>query len=274
MRRTFKGNKKIYLFISALASMVLFLAIWRIPIVQTQHLKPATGKTLFDLENAARITLVQAFGGIFFCATTFFTWMNLINAEKTFQIAEDKLVTERFGKSVEMLSNSKTEVRIGGIYLLERISKDSPEDYIPVLEVLCAFIRLQSSSPKNKKRSTAGSSKQDIQAALEVLINRNTLNDKNLIINLRKSWLRSCYMSGIHLKLANLQDADLQDADLRGAHLDFADVKGADLTGARLEFASIKSIIWDEDTKWPHPDNMKQVKEVPKQLATRLGIPV
>ena len=56
MRRTFKGNKKIYLFISALASMVLFLAIWRIPIVQTQHLKPATGKTLFDLENAARIT--------------------------------------------------------------------------------------------------------------------------------------------------------------------------------------------------------------------------
>jgi hypothetical protein len=38
-------------------------------------------------------------------------------------------ITEGFSKAVEQLGSDKLEVRLGGIYSLERISKESPDDY-------------------------------------------------------------------------------------------------------------------------------------------------
>ena len=37
--------------------------------------------------------------------------------------------------------SDKIEVRLGGIYTLERISRESPDDYWTVMETLCAFVR-------------------------------------------------------------------------------------------------------------------------------------
>lgn len=253
-----------------LAIIVLFLVVWRIPIAQTQGVELSEGETRFDVENSARETLVQALGGLFFCTTTFFTWRTLINAEKNFQLSEDKLVTERFGKSIEMLAHEKTEVRIGGIYLLERISRDSIEDYRPVLETLCAFIRIQSVSYRQMNENE-NITPQDIQSALEVLVNRNVNNDGQLKLNLRQAWLRNSHLSGIHLDLADLQGADLKGADLKGASLDFSNLKGANLDGASLEFASIKSVKWDNNTVWPSSNHMKNVRNIPTQLSEKLG---
>src|SRR5690349_5878609 len=50
-------------------------------------------------------------------------------------------ITESFSKAVEQLGNDKLELRIGGIYTLERISKESPDDYWTVMETLTAFVR-------------------------------------------------------------------------------------------------------------------------------------
>lgn len=51
-------------------------------------------------------------------------------------------VTERFSKAVEHLSDARLAVRLGGIYALERISKDSPiKDFWTIIEILTAFVR-------------------------------------------------------------------------------------------------------------------------------------
>jgi len=50
-------------------------------------------------------------------------------------------ITESFSKAIEQLGSDKLEVRLGGIYALERISQESPRDYWTVMENLTAFVR-------------------------------------------------------------------------------------------------------------------------------------
>ena len=44
-------------------------------------------------------------------------------------------------RAAMQLGNEKIEVRLGGIYTLERISRESPDDYWVVMETLAAFVR-------------------------------------------------------------------------------------------------------------------------------------
>ena len=50
-------------------------------------------------------------------------------------------ITESFSKAIEQLGSDKLEVRLGGIYALERISQESTRDYWTVMENLTAFVR-------------------------------------------------------------------------------------------------------------------------------------
>jgi uncharacterized protein YjbI with pentapeptide repeats len=50
-------------------------------------------------------------------------------------------IIESFSKAIEQLGSDKLEVRLGGIYALERISQESPQDYWTVMENLTAFVR-------------------------------------------------------------------------------------------------------------------------------------
>jgi hypothetical protein len=50
-------------------------------------------------------------------------------------------ITESFSKAIEQLGSDKLEVRLGGIYALERISQESPQDHWAVMENLTAFVR-------------------------------------------------------------------------------------------------------------------------------------
>jgi hypothetical protein len=50
-------------------------------------------------------------------------------------------ITESFSKAIEQLGSDKLEVRLGGIYALERISQESPQDHRTVIENLTAFVR-------------------------------------------------------------------------------------------------------------------------------------
>jgi hypothetical protein len=50
-------------------------------------------------------------------------------------------ITESFSKAIEQLGSDKLEVRLGGVYALERISQESPQDYWTVMENLTAFVR-------------------------------------------------------------------------------------------------------------------------------------
>ena len=46
-----------------------------------------------------------------------------------------------FTKAIEQLGSDKLDVRIGAIFALERVARDSPKHHAAVMEVLAAFIR-------------------------------------------------------------------------------------------------------------------------------------
>ena len=108
----------------------------------------ALEKAQLDTENALRTSLIQGLGGTVLLVGLFFTYRNL-------KVAEDKLVTDRFSKAVEMFSNKDLHTRLGGLYALERIANDSDKDYPQVMEVLCAFVRAESPYPLKPQDATA-----------------------------------------------------------------------------------------------------------------------
>jgi hypothetical protein len=192
--------------------------------------------------------------------------------------AEQGQITERFTRAIEQLGETnsngepKLELRLGGIYALERIAKDSPErDYSTVMEVLTAYVRQNSSTPSKETNKTTDLKeprtdprkelRADIKAVLVVVGRRQEdrvpeeyrvrpdfrgINLSKTILggaDLREADLRGANLSRANLSRANLGGAHLGDADLRGAflfggaYLGGADLRRTDLTGADLRGA-------------------------------------
>ncbi|MFI7648812.1 pentapeptide repeat-containing protein [Micromonospora sp. NPDC049460] len=157
-------------------------------------------------------------------------------------------ITDRFTKAVEQLGQSspeKVDVRLGAIYALERIMRDSADDQPAVVDILTAFVRVHSPAPK---RLTPPSPLTiDIQAALTVLGRRDSTHDNKggpkgplrRVLDLAKTDLHSASLAGANLADANLTRADLATVNLTDAYLHGADLRGADLRGADLRSADL-----------------------------------
>ena len=68
----------------------------------------------------------------------------------------ERRITESFAKAVEQLGDDKLEVRLGGIYTLERIARESERDYWPIMETLTAYVRERAPWPPLRRLSTSG----------------------------------------------------------------------------------------------------------------------
>lgn len=187
------------------------------------------------------------------------TWISFLGLSATiiagigfylnYQQGQEKLVTERFSTSVTQIGNTKEVVRIGGIYSLERIAKDSPKDHWTIMEVLTAYVR--QNSPLPPKGKVASPIPIDIQSALTVIGRRNSKQesaDKRLDLsssNLSGADLFSADLRGANLRYADLSRAyliraDLFSADLSTADLSTADLSTADLIAADLRYANLR----------------------------------
>ena len=95
---------------------------------------------------------------------------NLTLYRRTNEITEQGQVTDRYTKAIEQLGSDKLDVRIGDIYALERVARDSPRDHPTVMEVLSAFIREHSHKPWPEpdpaSREQELSTRPDVQAAV------------------------------------------------------------------------------------------------------------
>src|SRR5215218_3453534 len=69
------------------------------------------------------------------------TQAQLENAQEELQLTRQGQITERFTRAIDQLGNASLDVRLGGIYALERIARESEEDYWPIMEVLTAYVR-------------------------------------------------------------------------------------------------------------------------------------
>jgi hypothetical protein len=62
-------------------------------------------------------------------------------------------VTGRYTTAIEQLGKESPELRVGAVYALERIARDSAADRLTMVEVLTAFIRLRAAlSPGTDER--------------------------------------------------------------------------------------------------------------------------
>jgi hypothetical protein len=216
-----------------------------------QHLPPAER---VKAENEVRTTLLQGLAGLLLLVGAIATWRQL-------RLSREGQITERFTRAIDQLDYGKSlEVRLGAIYALERIARDSERDHWPIMEVLTAYVRQHAAWKNDPQEETPeGQSKPpapDIQAILTVLGRRVRTFErrKDQRLDLRATDLRGAALAGAHLEgaflwRANLEKADLPQADLKGASLFCArlaraallqaDLKGADLEGAILWGANL-----------------------------------
>jgi uncharacterized protein YjbI with pentapeptide repeats len=188
-------------------------------------------------------------------------------------------ITESFSKAVEQLASDKIEARLGGIYTLERISRESEAEYWPVMEILTAFVRergrwqepdtatleklrllyLWGNNSRFRRRPEHELST-DIAAVLAV-INRREVRDRKREreqgwhldfsgADLREVFWKEAHLEGAHftethlegayLEGAHLEGASFWQAHLEGAYIWKAHLKNADFTGAYLQSAELR----------------------------------
>ena len=151
-----------------------------------------------------------------------------------FSQGENRLITERFTRSIEQLGNKEETIRIGGIYALERIANDSPRDGWTIMEVLSSFVRGKQ-SVKGQDLDGLPTIRTDSQAALTVINRRQTeLESTSQYLDLSLSNLTEANLVGANLDRVKLSNSALIKADLRGASLNLANLSHANLHGANL----------------------------------------
>jgi hypothetical protein len=253
--------------VAALALVVLGLVVLSLlvfPSYLVQRSLKATGTGTLGApervkaENDARTTLLQGVAGLVLVVGAGATWRQI-------QINREGQITERFSKAIDHLGESgdgKVDVRLGGIYALERIAKNSKDDRATIAEILTAFVRghstwsdpdgdADSSEPAQQKLADLRVRAPDVQAAMTVLGRRALPSGR----------VQPLWLSGVDLRKADLYGAHLEGADLYGAHLEGADLRGANLEVATrpfgdgveslLYFADLERALADENTSWP-----------------------
>jgi hypothetical protein len=184
------------------------------------------------------------------------------------------------------------EVRLGAIFTLERIAQESEQDYWPVMEVLCAYLRSRENTgefiPLHKGQDIhdwideVPPLRLDIQAALTVLGRRSCQQ------NARKQYDRLLDLTGAVLQRASFESGDFRGIDLTNAHLENArfgtaklnqiEFDGAHLQHSRFFGAEINStsfqhanlygaqfsnarlddvFFWDTELEWADFDGSK-----------------
>ena len=251
-----KKHKKIILFIFVALAFVLFTIKWCYdlvfiyPVNQVFQITNLTEKA--DLINKYRTTsvqlvaiIVQIFGGIAIFTGIYFAWKNLKVTQDNLNILQESQITECFTRDVDQLGNPVIEIRLGGIYALERIANESKKDYWPIMKILTAYVRKNANVYSKAQKTLLDI---DIQTILTVIgkrknyLNNGESNRLSLQMTcLQGAELNDAHFEGADLKGANLEEANLQNAHFEGANLRNANLEGTNLSRAHLEVADLCS---------------------------------
>jgi uncharacterized protein YjbI with pentapeptide repeats len=219
-------------------------------------------------QNEVRATLLQGLGGVVLLVGAYFTYRQVVNGRRQLQIALQGQITERFTRAIDQLGHAQVDIRLGGIYALERIAYDSSADRPTIREVLTAFVRSHAPWPPSLPGQYVATAPMaevpelevrapDVQACLKVLdrggfahpeghddrldLHAADLRHAHLQnVNLKRANLLKSNLGGANLVEAHLEAAVLSDARLEAADLFHANLEGANLRGAHLERASLR----------------------------------
>ncbi|MFK4224165.1 pentapeptide repeat-containing protein [Streptomyces sp. NPDC019890] len=193
--------------------------------------------------------------GLAALAALLFTWMQVGQTSKELRITEQGQITNRFNSAIGNLGSASLDVRLGGIYALQRIMQDSVRDHPTVVSVLAAFVRQHAgASSASEKEPMADSAdahtpSADIRAAIAVLARRLPDRDGGTPVDLSKVDLRGLRVTDrilIKFPRADLSDADLRWGDLSGADLRWADLSSTNLEMAYLRHADLRGAVMSD----------------------------
>lgn len=252
---------------SALVSISLWAVylLWKVPQWQAAAWAKQGNpnpRELFEIENDSRGTLGQILSGVAVLTGLIFAWQQLGQTSDNLRVSEEGQITDRFSRAVDQLGSDQFTVRLGGIYALERIARDSPRDYSPVMEVLTAFARQESPLSPNAVATPAATVSEtplDVVAVFKVIGRRSEeqilaemeagecldLTSVNAVgANLAEYDLRNtCWnrsdLRGAIMSRANLSDATFDGVILQQANLDRIAANGASFSSANLSYANL-----------------------------------
>jgi uncharacterized protein YjbI with pentapeptide repeats len=157
-------------------------------------------------------------------------------AQHQLQLAEDQQLDDRFSRAVENLSNGDLSVRLGGVYALAEIARDTRcrQRALAVLAVYAGH-----NADKVVPKGRAQDPQPDIRAALIAGCASGGGPPFTDLLQLSGRALpgirlAQCNLAGVDLRGANLAGADLNHADLNMADLGRINLTDANLRGARL----------------------------------------
>jgi hypothetical protein len=138
--------------------------------------------------------------------------------------------------------------RIAAIYALEELARGSPESHWQVMEILTAYVRVNSPVSDVPSGAPANSTplRTDIQTALAVVGRRDCERETWVEqLDLHATDLHGACLIRAHLERSDLAESNLANADLIEAALVEADLRdtclgGADLTDADLRMADLR----------------------------------
>ena len=181
-------------------------------------------------------------------------WRGMV-AERQAATAQKGLLNERYRQGAEMLGRDFLSVRLGGIYALQSLAQEHPEEYhIQIMRLLCAFVRTPPARDEGDSGEGTGgdmpsglySRREDVQAAMEAIGARR---EKHLILERKTGFrldLRGANLSCTKLAALNVSGADLtyavlSDANVMRANLSRANLSSANLSGAMLSYADLSN---------------------------------
>jgi uncharacterized protein YjbI with pentapeptide repeats len=209
------------------------------------------------LQNDARATLLQGLAGGVLLLGAYFTWRQL-------GVTREGQITDRYTKAVDQLGSDHLDVRVGGIYALERIARDSPPDRATIEEVLTAYLRDHAPWPpppappslqaitqrlvtlaqrqraawqRQRAKGTGGPTppgRSDEQAARPP---RPAADVQAAVTVFGRRQLPPDGLRRLDLTRVDLRHAELRRANLQAARLDRANLQDAILVGANLQDA-------------------------------------
>jgi hypothetical protein len=221
----------------------------------------ATEAERVKLRNDVRSAGTQFLGGLALVAGLLFT-------ARTLRLNREGQLTDRFSKAIDQLGDEKLDVRLGGIYALERIARDSKRDHGPVMEVLTACVRRY----KRRDWKPEERAPYDVQAVVTVLGEgqsrtiRPTSSSISAGADLRGlritgdfsgAVLAGADLTGTRFFEANLEHAFLigmkGGAAFRSTSLANAVLLRADFRGAQIAFdleTPFDGALYNDDTEW------------------------
>ena len=231
------GTARFTAAVLVLLSCMVLIAI----LLWNSWLHPASAQETSNSETLRNVGLL--IGGV--VALVFAIWRASVAerqaaaAQGQANVARDNLLNDRYQRGAEMLGSSILSVRLGGIYALQQLAHEYPEQYhIQIVRLFCAFARTPTDKGEDEdwryaEKAFPGRNpptlREDVQAVIAALGSRSEIGR-----SLEAAQRLRLDFHGASLQGANLRRGAFDEANFHYANLIYADLSSANLN--RAEF--------------------------------------